>query len=107
MKKMLHCWHSWPTACGTGQNGTCKAEGYAAPFGSMSFQWGGCFLPQNPLSVKNLSCFMEKYGRKFREINKMFNFMSGKYYFLRVKWDMLIDCSDGFGYNTVVCEPNE
>ena len=50
---------------------------------------------------------MEKYGRKFREINKMFNFMSGKYYFLRVKWGMPIDCSDGFGYNTIVCEPNE
>ena len=44
---------------------------------------------------------------KFCEINKMFNFMSGKYYFLRVKWGMLIDCSDGFGYNTIVCEPNE
>ena len=57
--------------------------------------------------VKNLSYFAGKRCRKFCEINKMFNFMSGKYYFLRVKWGMLIDCSDGFGYNTIVCEPNE
>lgn len=62
------------------------------------------FVCQNPLSVKNLSCFMEKYGRKFREINKMFNFLSGKYYFLRVKWGMLIDCFRSFEYNTTVCE---
>ena len=47
---------------------------------------------------------MEKYGRKFREINKMFNFMSGKYYFLRVKWRTLIDCFLSFEYNTIVCE---
>ena len=67
---------------------------------------GGLFC-EKTLTVKNLSYFAGKRFRKFREFNKMFNFMSGKYYFLRVKWGMLIDCSDGFGYNTIVCEPNE
>ena len=39
----------------------------------------------NPLKVKILSQSAGKSGPKFREIHKMFNFLSGKYYFLRVK----------------------
>ena len=47
--------------------------------------WGGLFAAPKTRGVKNLSYSDGKRPHKFREINKMFNFLSGKYYFLRVK----------------------
>ena len=45
---------------------------------------------------------VEKQGGCIREFNKMFNFLSGKYYFLRVKYGDWIDCIPIFEYNTTV-----
>ncbi len=62
---------------------TCQRLPY---LGELSAKQTERFLPRNnPLKVKILSQSAGKSGPKFREIHKMFNFLSGKYYFLRVK----------------------